>query len=99
MQDLSQVDDRLFFIVSGRVIATINGKECTLGTGDFFGNLPLVESQKPTRIVAEAEGTVQLLVLQLEDLRRFMDRKPKVAKKIIYKARQEFRREKSRNEK
>ncbi|MTI19293.1 cyclic nucleotide-binding domain-containing protein [Rhodobacteraceae bacterium RKSG542] len=80
--------DELYFVASGEVLVEEDGEETSIGVGDYFGQLAL-HGISEEGVRATAIGEVQLMVLEMDDLRRFMDMKPNVAKHIFAKARKD----------
>lgn len=77
--------DSLYLIASGEVEEVFADHRILHGEGEHFGEASLFAHRKRTAS-AVARTPVQLMVLKMEDLRRFMDRKPAIAKKIIDEA-------------
>ncbi|GHB32459.1 cyclic nucleotide-binding protein [Pseudovibrio japonicus] len=77
--------DSLFLIASGEVEEVFEDHSIVHGEGEHFGEASLFGHRKRTAS-AIARTSVQVMELKMEDLRRFMDRKPAVAKKIIDEA-------------
>jgi len=75
----------LFLIASGEVEEIFDDHRVLHGEGEHFGEASLFGHHK-RRARAVAKTPVQLMVLKMDDLRRFLDRKPAVAKKIIDEA-------------
>lgn len=75
----------LFLIASGEVEEVFEDHSIVHGEGEHFGEASLFGHRKRTAS-AIARTPVQVMELKMEDLRRFMDRKPAVAKKIIDEA-------------
>jgi voltage-gated potassium channel len=63
--------DAMYFIADGEVAVTIDGQARRLGTGDFFGEMALLESGRRTATVL-ARGTCELLVLDADDFNRLL---------------------------
>ncbi|KZL21327.1 Cyclic nucleotide-gated potassium channel [Pseudovibrio axinellae] len=77
--------DSLYLIASGQVEEVFERHRVVHNEGEHFGEASLFGHSKRTAS-AIARTPAQLMVLKMEDLRRFMDRKPAVAKKIIAEA-------------
>lgn len=77
--------DSLYLIASGEVEEVFADHSILHGEGEHFGEASLFAHRKRTAS-AVARTPVQLMVLKMEDLRRFMERKPAIAKKIIDEA-------------
>ncbi len=77
--------DSLFLIASGQVEEIFEDHRILHGEGEHFGEAALF-SRKMRCASAVAKTPVQVMVLKMEDLRRFMERKPAIAKKIIDEA-------------
>lgn len=71
-------------IRSGEVRCSIDGKEvATLGAGDFFGEMALLD-HGPRHATVVAHGTVQLLVLDSREFSALLDTAPSIAKKLLF---------------
>lgn len=77
--------DSLYLIASGEVEEVFADHHILHGEGEHFGEASLFAHRK-RMASAVARTPVQLMVLKMEDLRRFMVRKPAVARKIIDEA-------------
>ena len=74
---LGKDSDSMFFIVSGRVELDIRSQPIFLETGEFFGEIGLIE-KRPRRASAIALTESQLLELKAEDFWRLMDSHPAI---------------------
>jgi CRP-like cAMP-binding protein len=82
------VGTALYIVRKGEVairLSSEDGKEAILSLlvrGDFFGELALLDDE-PRSTDAVAREEVDLLSLQREDFRRFLDERPQVAIKLL----------------
>lgn len=83
-----EVGDRLFIVFSGRVAIAVrasDGREsvvAVLGPGALFGELPLFDHTVRSAD-ARALGTVHLISVQYEDVRRVLADKPEVLWAVV----------------
>ncbi len=83
-----EIGDRMFFIVSGIVNIDLgNGRQRTLESGDFFGEIALLHKARRTATVI-ARTRCELLALDLKDFRHLLQRTPKVAEAIAKTAKE-----------
>jgi voltage-gated potassium channel len=83
-----EIGDRMFFIVSGIVTVELgSGRQTTLESGDFFGEIALLHKARRTATVI-ARTRCELLALDLKDFRHLMQRMPQVADAIAKTARE-----------
>ena len=83
-----EIGDRMFFIVSGIVTVDLGGgRQTTLESGDFFGEIALLHKARRTATVT-ARTRCELLALDLKDFRHLLQRTPKVAEAIAKTARE-----------
>ena len=77
--------DSLYLIASGQVEERFTDHTVLHGEGDHFGEASLFE-HRLRKANAIAKTSVQVMILPMDDLRKFMERKPGVANKIIGEA-------------
>ena len=71
-----------FLISSGEALCTVDGTEIArLGSGDFFGEMALVEG-RPRNATVTAENQMEILVLSVPEFRSLLDSSPAIAEKI-----------------
>lgn len=75
--------DAMFLIVSGEVEVDVGDTPKRLKTGDFFGEIALLEKTTRTATV-RAVSTCQLLALEVDDFERLLDSHPDL-KETIHK--------------
>jgi CRP-like cAMP-binding protein len=75
----------LFFIASGtaRVATAHEGQRATLGPGDFFGELGLIERHPRTASVV-AESEVTCVMVPAWEFRSLLDEHPEMAVPMVY---------------
>jgi CRP-like cAMP-binding protein len=74
-----EFDDKMYFIVTGRVRISKGGEDVTaLGEGEFFGEIAVLDGEKRSAS-ATAEGPVHLLRLTRQDLFDVMEEHPGIA--------------------
>jgi voltage-gated potassium channel len=72
-----QVADGLYFLVSGNAVAHIDGKQITVSTGGFFGEISLLHgSFRETTVIAK--GTCRLMLLETHDFRHLLTLRPEL---------------------
>jgi CRP-like cAMP-binding protein len=72
-----------FLVTEGTATATLRGKKlASFGSGDFFGEMALVD-QGPRSATVKADSNVKLLVLGEREFSSLIDNVPAVAKKIL----------------
>jgi CRP/FNR family cyclic AMP-dependent transcriptional regulator len=72
-----------FVIVDGEVSVTKDGSEVrTLGPGDFFGEISLLEDRPRTATVT-AKDTLRFFVLTRQAFRSLLDRQPELEDKVV----------------
>ncbi len=76
--------DRMYFISSGAARVLLQPENVILGTGDFFGELALLEDA-PRKVSVVADGFCDLLTLSTRDFRILLDRHPEL-KEVIQAA-------------
>jgi CRP/FNR family cyclic AMP-dependent transcriptional regulator len=73
-----------FVIVDGKVKVTRKKRSLgTRGSGDFFGEIALLEDIPRTATVT-AETPVRLFVLTRKDFRHLLDENPRVERKVLH---------------
>jgi CRP-like cAMP-binding protein len=71
-----------FVIVDGEVAVTKDGSEIrTMGEGDFFGEISLLEDRPRTATVT-AKGPLRFFVLTRQNFRKLLDTQPELAEKV-----------------
>ena len=77
------IGHEFFFVLSGRVMV-LDGRTpiATLGPGEFFGEIALLESVPRTATV-RAEGIVRLLVIGHREFHALMDEFPSVRSAVL----------------
>ena len=71
-----------FVIVDGEVAVTKDGSEVrTLGEGDFFGEISLLEDRPRTATVT-AKTPLRFFVLTRRNFRSLLDKQPELAEKV-----------------
>ena len=73
--------DSIFFITSGDVSIDTGTELLTLSTGDFFGEISVLQ-KRPRSATAKAVNQVKLLILDAADLNAVMERTPQVRERI-----------------
>jgi voltage-gated potassium channel len=83
--------DSMYFIAAGQVMIELPHARVTLGEGQFFGEVALLNKTRRSATVRATQPT-KLLVLDARDLHLLMDRNPDVAKRIeqVVRERTEF---------
>jgi len=83
LAEQGRVGHEFFIVLEGRVMV-LDGRTPvrTLGPGDFFGEIALIESVPRTATV-RAEGIVQLLVVGHREFNALMDEFPTVRKAVM----------------
>jgi CRP/FNR family transcriptional regulator, cyclic AMP receptor protein len=72
-----------FLIEDGKVRCLVDGKQlATLGAGDFFGEMALID-RGPRVATVVAEGSVKLLVFDAREFGTLLDAAPTIAKKVL----------------
>lgn len=79
--------DAMFFIASGAVEVMIHPEPVRLGSGDFFGEIALIENRPRTADVV-ALGYTDLLVLFARDLDRLIATDPEIGRQLRSVARE-----------
>ena len=70
-------------IEDGKVRCLVDGKQvATLGAGDFFGEMALID-RGPRVATVVAEGPVQLLVFDAREFGTLLDAAPAIANKVL----------------
>jgi CPA1 family monovalent cation:H+ antiporter len=67
-----EVGDAMYFISSGAVTIKVADREIELGSGDFFGEMALI-NDKPRNADVVADTYCDLLVLPKKDFQKLMD--------------------------
>lgn len=74
--------DSMYFVVSGALEVELDPEPVILHAGDFFGEIALIEhGDRVATIVAMEES--RLLLLDAQDLGRFLDRNPELREIVI----------------
>lgn len=72
-----------FLILDGRAVVRRNGRKvATLGPGQYFGELSLID-RKPRSATVEAASTMKLLVLGQREFAGLLETLPGVAAKLL----------------
>jgi CRP-like cAMP-binding protein len=72
-----------FVIVSGKATVTRNGRKvATLGVGDYFGELALLD-RAPRNATVKAETPMEVVVLAPRDFATLLDDVPGLARKLM----------------
>lgn len=71
----------MYFIVSGEVDVQLDAESVTLGAGDFFGEVGLIE-QSPRKATIRTRRTCHFLVLDLTDFHALTLRQPEILRLI-----------------
>ena len=79
--------DAMFFIASGAVEVALKSEPVRLGSGDFFGEIALIERRPRTADVV-ALGYTQLLALYARDLDRLIQSDPEIGQQLRNVARE-----------
>ena len=79
--------DAMFFIASGAVEVALKSEPVRLGSGDFFGEIALIERRPRTADVV-ALGYTQLLALYARDLDRLIQSDPEIGEQLRNVARE-----------
>jgi len=79
--------DAMFFIASGAVEVQLKQEPVRLGSGDFFGEIALIENRPRTADVV-ALGFTQLLALYARDLDRLIHSDPEIGQQLRSVARE-----------
>lgn len=88
-----EAGDAVYFIANGAVQLSVAGKHVTLGSGDFFGEIALLDDSPRTATV-KASGFCDLLVLYTKDFNSILERFPDLKANVVSAA----ARRKSENE-
>lgn len=75
----------MYFIVSGRVAVTVDGRKLSYGPGEFFGEVALVAGGRRTGRAVATEPC-QLLILDIADFHDLASRQPELSAAIRSKA-------------
>jgi voltage-gated potassium channel len=83
--------DSMYFIAAGEVMIELPHGRVTLGEGQFFGEVALLQKTRRMATIRATQPT-KLLVLDARDLQLLMDRNPDVAHRIeqVVRERTEF---------
>ena len=71
----------MFFIAAGTVEVELKDRPVQLETGDFFGEMGLLEGRERNATVV-AVTRVRTLVLEANDLKHLMEHTPRMAERI-----------------
>jgi CRP/FNR family transcriptional regulator, cyclic AMP receptor protein len=83
LAEQGSIGHEFFIVLDGRVMVLDGGTPIrTLGPGDFFGEIALIESVPRTATV-RAEGIVQLLVVGHREFHALMDEFPSVRAAVL----------------
>lgn len=78
-----EIGQEFFVIVDGKVKVTRKGRRiATRGTGDFVGEIALLE-EIPRTATVTADTAVRLFVLTRKDFRHLLDENPGVERKVL----------------
>ena len=78
-----EIGQEFFVIVDGKVKVTRKGRRiATRGTGDFVGEIALLE-EIPRTATVTADTPVRLFVLTRKDFRHLLDENPGVERKVL----------------
>ena len=78
-----EIGHEFFVIVDGKVKITRKGRRiATRGSGDFVGEIALLEEMPRTATVT-AETPLRLFVLTSRDFRHLLDENPSVERKVL----------------
>ena len=69
--------DAMYFIPNGAVEVALGSDNVQLGSGDFFGEMALL-NQRPRNADVTAKGFCDLLVLWVRDFRQLIDKNPQM---------------------
>jgi CRP/FNR family cyclic AMP-dependent transcriptional regulator len=74
---------RFFLILEGKATVSVGGKTIgTLGPGDYFGELSLIDGQ-PRSATVVADSPLRALTLTAVDFRPLLLEQPRIARKIM----------------
>jgi voltage-gated potassium channel len=73
--------DAMYFVSSGQIELILPSEKITLGDGDFFGELSLLQHVRRVG-TARAMARTDLLVLDADDFERLLDRSPSLRTRI-----------------
>jgi CRP-like cAMP-binding protein len=83
LTEQGQIGHEFFIVLDGRLMVLDGTRPiATLGPGDFFGEIALVESVPRTATV-RAEGIARVLVIGHREFHAFMDEFPQVRKAVL----------------
>lgn len=78
-----EIGQEFFVIIDGKVKVTRKGRRiATRGTGDFVGEIALLE-EIPRTATVTADTPVRLFVLTRKDFRHLLDENPGVERKVL----------------
>lgn len=77
-----QFSDSMYFIVEGQVEVVVSPKHIILKSGDFFGEMGLIEN-KPRSATIYTLSTTRFLVLGISEFHDLMDKQPEIREKIL----------------
>ena len=78
-----EIGQEFFVIIDGKVMVTRKGRRiATRGTGDFVGEIALLE-ESPRTATVTADTPVRLFVLTRKDFRHLLDENPGVERKVL----------------
>ena len=79
-----ELGDAMYFISTGRVQVQLGPESVQLKSGDFFGEIALIQASKRTADVT-ATSSCQLLVLDSADFYDLLDENPEISE-VIHRA-------------
>jgi CRP-like cAMP-binding protein len=83
LAEQGRVGHEFFIVLEGRVMVLDDHRPVTtLGPGEFFGEIALVES-RPRTATVRAEGIVRLLVIGHQEFHALMDEFPTVRAAVM----------------
>jgi CRP/FNR family transcriptional regulator, cyclic AMP receptor protein len=74
--------DSFFVILNGRANVRVSGRRIVLQTGDFFGEMSLIDGE-PRSATVTAQGEVLAMVLTRSKFMKLLQSEPKVAQIIL----------------
>jgi CRP-like cAMP-binding protein len=83
LAEQGRIGHEFFIVLDGRVMVLDGNRPvATLGPGDFFGEIALIES-RPRTATVRAEGIVRLLVIGHREFHALMDEFPTVRAAVM----------------
>jgi voltage-gated potassium channel len=73
--------DAMYFVISGEVEASLQGRKIRFRTGDFFGELALLEETMRAATVVAVEPS-RILTLAVDDFNHLLNRHPGLTRRI-----------------